>query len=281
MAPGRQTLRKMFDGRVSETQHMEYHSGFKGCCIRCDMQNRRKVYEARARREGGSWLATGVRGGLWGLGCTECASVASGRQPPTTNVARFSKFANLQFRPLCGGFRIRALVEQHGQSEWHRLARGLEKRKRTVVNDVPSAKRPQPLACPEITCQAKASDQALPASSTVAGDTALKGNASSPTEWKDGWAELSDAVSLRKIGRMAEKKARTSGDGGGGVGGGNSMAEVLRRRIRKALSRATSISLALDESKDCKIVRFRCDVPSRCRERSRWRGASASATLAC
>ena len=52
------------------------------------------------------------------------------------------------------------------------------------------------------------------------------------------------------------------------------MAEVARRRIRKALSRATSISLALDESKYRKIVRFRCDVPSRCRDRSRWRGAS-------
>ena len=87
------------------------------------------------------------------------------------------------------------------------------------------------------------------------------------------------------MGRVAEKKAGTSGGGGGRVCGANRirkrrrkqllvMAEVMRRRVRKALSRATSISLALDESKYRKIIRFRCDVPSPCRDRSRWRGAS-------
>jgi len=39
------------------------------------------------------------------------------------------------------------------------------------------------------------------------------------------------------------------------------MAEVIRRRIRQALSRATSITLATDESKYRKIIRFRADVP--------------------
>ena len=152
------------------------------------------------------------------------------------------------------------------------------------MRDVPSP--PQRLACPGIMCQAKASDQALPASSTVDDAALLRGNAPSQAEWKDAWAELSEAVSMRKIGRMmTEKKARTSGGGGGGVCAANRirkrrrkqllvMAEVTRRRIRKALSRATSISLALDESKYRKIVRFRCDVPSRRRDRSRWRGAS-------
>ena len=48
-------FRKAFDGSVSETQHLEYHSGSKGFCIRCDVQKRRKVYEACARHEGGSW----------------------------------------------------------------------------------------------------------------------------------------------------------------------------------------------------------------------------------
>ena len=104
----------------------------------------------------------------------------------------------------------------------------------------------------------------------------------SPAEWKDAWAELSEVCSLVKIGRMTEKKA---GSGGEKKAGANRirkrrrkqllvMAEVTRRRIRKALMRATSITLALDESKYRKIVRFRCDVPSRCRDRSRWRGAS-------
>ena len=175
--------RKVFDGKMSETQHLEYHSEFKGFCIRCDMQKRRKVYEACARHEGGSWLATGVRNGLWGLGCTECASfLASGRQLPDN--ARFSKFANFQFRPRCG-FRARGVIEQHTKWKSHRLACGLT-RKRTGMSDVRSP--PQALACPEIMCQAKASDQALPASSTVADAALLKGNVPSPKEWKDAWS---------------------------------------------------------------------------------------------
>ena len=74
-------FREAFDGNMSETQHLEYHCGHKGFCIRCDMQKRRKVYEACALYKGGSWLATGVRNGLWGIGCTACASsLASGRK---------------------------------------------------------------------------------------------------------------------------------------------------------------------------------------------------------
>ena len=156
-----QLRRRVFDGSVSEEQHLEDHSGFKGFCIRCDMQKRRKVYEACAWHAGGSWLATGVRNGLWGLGCTECASfLASGRQLPGS--ARFSKFATFQFRPRQNYTKSYQIIERHTKSESHRLACGLN-RKRTDMSDVPS--RPQPLPCPEIMCQAKASDQALPASS--------------------------------------------------------------------------------------------------------------------
>ena len=272
-------FRKVFDGKMSETEHLQYHSGCKGFCIRCDMQKRRKVYEACARHAGGSWLATGVRNGLWGLGCTECARFrASGRQLPDN--ARFSKFANFQFRPRCG-FHGRSIIELHSKSESHRLACGLKRKRTGMIGDVPVP--PKALKCPKIMCQAKASDQALPASSsTDAADAALlKGNVPSPADWKDAWAELSEVTSLRKIGRVTEKKAGTAS----GVGGANRlrkrrrkqllvMAEVTRRRIRKALSRATSITLALDESKYRKIVRFRCDVPSRRRDVSLWRGAS-------
>ena len=276
-------FRKAFDGKMSETQHLEYHSGYKGFCIRCDMQKRRKVYEACALYKGGSWLATGVRNGLWGLGCTECAKfLASGRKPPGN--ARSSKFANFQIRPP-SGFTARWTIEQHTKSESHRLACGLLHRKRLRTSDAPSP--PQAVACPEIMCQANASDQALPASSTVADDAELlKGNVPSPAEWKTAWAELSETLSLRKMGRVGEKKATTSGSVGVGVRAGANrirkrrrrqllvMAEVTRRRIREALKRATSTSLALDESKYRKIVRFRNDVPTRRRERSRWHGAS-------
>ena len=53
-AAGKRRYFKKFDGSVSETQHPEYHSVSKGFCIRCDVQKRRKVYEACALREGGS-----------------------------------------------------------------------------------------------------------------------------------------------------------------------------------------------------------------------------------
>ena len=118
-------FRKVFDGKMSETQHLAYHSGYKGFCIRCDMQKRRKVYEACARHEGGSWLATGVRNGLWGLGCTECARfLASGRQ--RLDNAKFSKFANFTFRPRCG-FHGRGHIERHSKIASHRLACGLNR----------------------------------------------------------------------------------------------------------------------------------------------------------
>ena len=115
LTPAARQFRTVFDGSVSETQHLEYHSGSKGFCIRCDVQKRRKVYEACALHGGGSWLATGVRNGLWGIGCTECARfLASGRQVP--DKARFSKFANFQVRPQCG-YRARFLIEQHTKYE--------------------------------------------------------------------------------------------------------------------------------------------------------------------
>jgi len=40
------------------------------------------------------------------------------------------------------------------------------------------------------------------------------------------------------------------------------MAEVSRKKIREVLRQATSISLAIDESKYRKVVRFRADLPA-------------------
>ena len=56
------------------------------------------------------------------------------------------------------------------------------------------------------------------------------------------------------------------------------MAEVLRRKIRQELLLATSISLALDESKYRKIIRYRADLPSAKSSRpgSLWRHVGAS-----
>ncbi len=54
------------------------------------------------------------------------------------------------------------------------------------------------------------------------------------------------------------------------------MAEVLRRRIRVTLSQATSISLAVDECKYRKIIRFRADLPAATKSCSHWRHVGAS-----
>ena len=63
LTPAARQFRKVFDGSVSETQHLEYHSGSEGFCIRCDVQKRRKVYE-----EACALHLVGNRRAQWPLG---------------------------------------------------------------------------------------------------------------------------------------------------------------------------------------------------------------------
>ena len=253
---------KIFDGSVSEAEHLEYHSSFKGFCIRCEFQKRRSVYDACAlESDGRSWLSFSVRGGLWGLGCMVCAAYyASGRK---IDGARFSKFAKFQVRPKCR-FSAKWLIEQHHESESHRVASGT-KRKRPFMSAAPP--QPQPLACPnsclvETPCLQSKEDAFL-----------LKGNAPSPAEWTDAFSVLSENLSLRKGGRIAEKQNPTACAHNRKRKRYRQqlrvMAEYARRKIRKVLSQATSITLAFDESKYRKIVRFRADLPL---GSSRWFG---------
>ena len=98
----------------------------------------------------------------------------------------------------------------------------------------------------------------------------LKGNVPFPEEWRNAWSVLSETVSLRKGARMFEKQKK-----GKVISPLMNkkrkryrkqlcvVAEVLRNRIRKVLREATSISLALDESKYRKVLRYRADLPSR------------------
>ena len=253
--------RRMFDGSMSEAQHLQYHSGYKGFCIRCDVQKRRKVYDACSWHAGRSWLSARVSRGLWGLGCADCAAyLASGRK---LDGARFSKFARFQVRPK-SGFVARGLIEQHHRSESHRVASGLSRFKSVTRNQshvITLPLQPQPLAC-----RASSSTETLGMLS--AEDVALlKGNVPSPAEWKDAFAVLSENLALRKIGRIDEKRT-----GASAVENRKRkryrqqlrvMAEATRRKIRRVLFRATSITLALDECKYRKIVRFRVDLPSR------------------
>ena len=245
----------MFDGSVSETQHLEYHVGFKGFCIRCDVQKRRKVYDAWSFQNGSSWLSRGSNRGVWGLGCTLCAEYsASGEQ---ADCARFSKFAKFLVRPT-SGFHAKYLIEQHLTSESHSVA-CRTKRKRFDIRAV-LPPQPQALPCP-IICP---SDRPVVPSAEDA--ALLKGSVPSPAEWKDAWAQLSEPLSFRKAARIFEKQLGTSAC----VSNRKRklyrkqvcvMAEVLRNKIRKVLSQATCISLALDECKYRKIIRYRADLP--------------------
>ena len=121
----KRSLREVFDGSISEAQHLERHAGYKGFCIRCDVQKRPKVYEACSLYEGRSWLARGVSRGLWGLGCRICAGFAAtgGR----CDDARYSKFANYEMRPS-SGWRARESIQLHSMSASHRLACGIRKK---------------------------------------------------------------------------------------------------------------------------------------------------------
>ena len=128
--------RRVFDGSVSEAQHLEYHAGCKGFCIRCDVNKRQKVYRACS-----PWLSPGVSRGIWGLGCIDCAKYyGTGNK---LKGARFSKFAKYEVRPT-SGFAARWQIEQHRQSESHRVACGVKRKELHLSAEPP---RPQPLAC--------------------------------------------------------------------------------------------------------------------------------------
>ena len=83
---------------------------------------------------------------------------------------------------------------------------------------------------------------------------------------------FSETMSLRQEAHLHDKKHSASGDTL--INGRRLrhrmqlkvMAEVIRVNIRRVLSEATHISLALDEAQYLKIVRFRADVPSQQRD---------------
>ena len=248
---------KTFDGQVSEAEHVMRHAGCQRFCIRCDTHQRAKLYEAWSWHDGQSWLKRGVDSrGVWGLGCSVCAKFS---KRGTSCHARFSKFAKFEFRETACRFRVKFLIEQHQKSLSHRMAyQGVTKERLNATPPPPPL--PQPLACPPTTCD----DQVVEA--TAEDINILQGNVPSPAEWKDAWATVSETMSLRKEARVFVKKFS-----------GEAfmlnrrrkrlrkqlvvMAEVLRRQIRNVFRQATSISLAMDECKYRKIIRFRADLP--------------------
>ena len=83
----------------------------QGFCLRNDVQQHRKVYEAWALHNGVSWLSGRERRSgrqRWGLGCTLCAQYwAAGRKqrlPYAHSDRRFSKFAKFECSPRREGW---------------------------------------------------------------------------------------------------------------------------------------------------------------------------------
>ena len=266
---------RVFSRAVSDAQHLAEHAGFKSFCLRCDVHRRRKTYEALSLLpDGSSWLAGGVRGGLWGLGCRVCAKyAASGRK---CFGGRFSKFATLQVRAKTG-FHARFQIEQHQRSAAHRHAAGA---KRARVGREDPSPQPLPLARPA------ASSSSGTEEVSEADAALLRGNVPSAAEWRDAWALLSETSSLRKCARVRRKQFSTDDTEVERTRKRRRkqlrvMAEVLRMKIRDVLGNATSISLSLDESKYRKIVRYRADVPSRNVEASDFCNAGALGILDC
>ena len=99
--------------------HLDYHDVLDRLCIRCDMDRRRKVYEALSLYNGRPWLARGVSRGVWGIGCVLCAEYAASRAKSSGPM--LSKLAKLQVRPT-SGFRARWRIRQHQRCQSHRVA---------------------------------------------------------------------------------------------------------------------------------------------------------------
>ena len=93
----------------------------------------------------------------------------------------------------------------------------------------------------------------------------LKGRVPQVDDWVDAWAESTEKVSFRKQARIWSKKrcARARNLRQIRRKQLKIIAEVRRQDIREQLRRATYIGLSMDERQYLKIVRYRCDAPTK------------------
>ena len=93
----------------------------------------------------------------------------------------------------------------------------------------------------------------------------LKGRVPQVDNWVDAWAESTEQVSFRKQARIWSKKecARARNLRQIRRKQLEIIAEVRRQDIREQLRRATDIGLSMDERRYLKVVRYRCDAPTK------------------
>ena len=84
-------------------------------------------------------------------------------------------------------------------------------------------------------------------------------------DWVDAWAESTEQVSFRNQARIRVKKGcvRARNLRQTRRKQRNIISEVRRQDIREQLRPATCIGLSMDEGRYLKIVRYRCDAPTK------------------
>ena len=250
--------------------------------LRCELQDpqQRRQWEARARYVENGKLQTWLQLGPEGIGCRVCARHFA-KAGHSSRAARPSKWCNFAIGGLSNAFIARQNIAKHAASRSHRLACGVTRAKdgrrrpppRQPCESGSAPAAPQPLAR-ELSA-AESEDAKL-----------LKGNVPQAGDWRRAWASFSERVSLRKEARVSAKEvALHSKDTMAAKRRKRRrrmltiMAEVGRVKVREVLRRASHITLAMDDSKNRKIIRFRADVPTPAATGAAWcRGKNQAAS---
>ena len=91
----------------------------------------------------------------------------------------------------------------------------------------------------------------------------LKGRVPQSDDWVKAWAECTEKLAFRKQERLEGKREGERRPNFRRIRRKQVriMAEARRMDIRQELSEATSITLAMDDRKHRKLIRYRCDAP--------------------
>ena len=287
------------DARETESEHRRRHPAgrdWASSCPRCEYYKHRVVWEEVARTRGPrsrprvagetSWLVQkpSFLGGPWGLGCCLCAAgCASGSLRRRRSaiqkayakdgiqhqrVCRMNtKFARYEHRVHRKSTMV-GDIEAHASSQLHKLVRDNMIAPAEHLALAPLLPDPESAACgadPESTaCGADPESAACGARGKELATIAelFKGRVPQLQEWVDAWADCSSAVSFLKQEEISRKRHKVHHTRRHIGKMALVMGEVARMRARKTLKAATSITIALDESKTRKVLRFCCDTPT-------------------
>ena len=284
-------------GSVFETdaQHWSRHKGQPESigCPRCHFIGRKFHFEKAY-----PWCGqkADFEGGPWRLGCSYCKWMHASapkeihNNKRCGNKFRLSAFARFDFVATAPWSVSEYRLKQHERQEAHRIAVASTRRfvlrmplaqsEQKAQSQSPPLRplaqkpplrplaqqpplRPQEIEEEDRTVASVASACVAEAKCDYLDDKQLlRGRVPQPEDWALAWAECTEKIAFRKQERLARKKEFTFL---------NLrkirrkqvriMAEARRMDIRQELSEATSITLAMDDRKYRKLIRYRCDAP--------------------